>query len=105
MGLKGKLRKKQAEDSLAENSTEEKVSPDLAKMKKKDLLEIMLAQGEEIDALRARVAELEAQLEKHEFEMQKVGSIAQASLQVTEIFEEAEKAAKIYLENIRRRYV
>ena len=64
----------------------------------------MLAQGEEIDALRARVAELEAQLANREFNLQKVGSIAQASLQVTEIFREAEKAAAIYLENIRRRY-
>ena len=78
---------------------------ELLKLKKRELLEIMLKQGEEIDALRNRVAELEAQLNKREFDLQKVGSIAQASLQVTNIFEEAEKAAKIYLENIRRQYV
>ena len=74
-------------------------------MKKKDILEIMLRQGEEIDTLRARVVELEVQLENREFELSKVGSIAQASLQVTNIFDEAEKAARIYLENIRRQYV
>ena len=78
--------------------------PRLDKLKKKELLEIMLAQGEEIDALRARVAELEGQLASRELEFQKVGSIAEASLQVTDIFKEAEKAAAIYLENIRRRY-
>ncbi len=78
---------------------------ELLKLKKAELLEIMLAQGEEIDALRDRVAELEAQLAKQEFDLQKVGSVAEASLQVTDIFKEAEKAAKIYLENIRRRYV
>ena len=44
---------------------------ELKKLKREELLEIMLAQGEEIDALRASVAELEAQLETHEFEMQK----------------------------------
>ena len=77
----------------------------LQKLKKKEILEIMLRQGEEIDALRTRVAELEAELAKRDFEMEKVGSIAEASLRVTDIFEEAEKAAKIYLENIRRRYV
>ena len=81
-----------------------KEAPRLDKMKKKDLLEIMLAQGEEIDALRARVAELEAQLADRELQFQKIGSIAEASLQVTDIFKEAEKAAAIYLENIRRRY-
>ena len=84
---------------------------ELRKMKKRELLEIMLKQGEEIDSLRARVKELEAEvaekqaeMERHEFEIKKFGSIAEASLQVTNIFQEAEKAAKIYLENLRRRY-
>ena len=84
---------------------------ELRKMKKTELLEIMLKQGEEIDRLRARVEELEtevaekeAEMERHEFEIQKFGSIAEASLQVTDIFQEAEKAARIYLENLRRRY-
>lgn len=84
---------------------------DLMKLKKREILEIMLKQGEEIDSLRARIAELEneiaskeAELAKHEFEIQKFGSIAEASLQVTDIFKEAEKAAKIYLLNLRRRY-
>ena len=77
---------------------------DLAKMKKKDLLEIMLAQSKEIDSLRAQVAELEAKLANREFEFEKIGSIAEASLAVTDIFKEAEKAAMIYLNNIRRSY-
>lgn len=78
--------------------------PDLTKLKKRELLEIMLAQGKEIDSLRERVAELEAELENREFEFSKIGSIAEASLAVTKIFVEAEEAAKVYLENIRRRY-
>lgn len=77
---------------------------DLAKMKKKDLLEIMLAQSKEIDELKAKVADLEAQLANREFEFSKIGSIAEASLAVTDIFKEAEEAARIYLENIRRSY-
>ena len=77
---------------------------DLAKMKKKDLLEIMLAQSKEIDSLRAQVADLEAQLANREFEFEKIGSIAEASLAVTNIFKDAEEAARIYLENIRRSY-
>lgn len=93
-GVKAKSHK--ADISQGEN--------DLAKMKKKDLLEIMLAQGKEIDKLRERVAELESQLDNREFEFSRIGSIAEASLAVTKIFMEAEEAAKIYLENIRRRY-
>lgn len=76
---------------------------DLSKLRKHDLLEIMLAQSKEIDKLRDRVSELEAQLEAREFEFNKIGSIAEASLAVTNIFKEAEKAAVIYIENIRRR--
>lgn len=83
------------------NNTSEK--PDLSKLKKRELLEIMLAQGKEIDSLRERVTELEGQLANREFEFSEIGSIAEASLAVTDIFKEAEKAASIYLENIRRR--
>lgn len=89
------------DDGSAEAETDEEQEVDLTKLKKKDLLEIMLRQGEEIDRLRAQVADLEAQLNDHIFKMNRVGSIAEASLQVTKIFEEAEKAARIYLENIR----
>jgi len=88
--------------STSENLVEHQ-EPDLSKMKKKELLEIMLAQSKEIDSLREKVEELEAQLANREFEFNKIGSIAEASLAVTDIFKEAEKAAVIYLENIRRR--
>ena len=84
-------------------STDEQSDPDLTKLKKHDMLEIMLAQSKEIDNLRDRVAELEAQLAAREFEFSKIGSIAEASLAVTNIFKEAERAAVIYIENIRRR--
>ena len=84
-------------------SADEQTEPDLSKLKRHELLEIMLAQSKEIDSLRERVSELEAQLEVREFEFNKIGSIAEASLAVTNIFKEAEKSAVIYLENIRRR--
>ena len=90
--------------TAAETSSDAKERVDLAKLKKKDLLEIMLAQSKEIDELRAKVADLEAKLANREFEFEKIGSIAEASLAVTNIFKEAEEAAKIYLENVRRSY-
>lgn len=77
---------------------------DLTKLKKKDILKIMTRQGEEIDRLNAKIAELEQELSENEIKKDKVGSIAEASLAVTHIFEEADKAARLYLENIRRKY-
>ena len=91
----------EAEEEAAEEAQDEGQEIDLSKLKKRDLLEIMLKQGEEIDALRARITELESQLDERIFTLDKVGAIAEASLAVTDIFKEAEKAARIYLENIR----
>ena len=98
MGI-GFLKKNEAEE--LDSGLEFSQNKELRKLKKSELLEIMLKQGEEIDRLREQVAELEAQLEDRQFKLNKVGSIAEASLAVTKIFEEAEKAAVIYLENIR----
>lgn len=77
---------------------------DLTKLRKQEILKIMVEQGEEIDRLRARIDELEQELGQIEIDKDKVGSIAEASLAVTKIFDEADKAARIYLENIRRKY-
>ena len=77
-------------------------SNDLTKLSKKDLLEIMLKQGEEIDALRAEVQELKDKLEAREIDISRVGTLAEASLAVTEIFKEADKAAMTYLTNLKR---
>ena len=74
---------------------------DLSKLKKKDLMEIMLLQSEEIDRLREENAVLQAKLDDRNFQFERIGSIAEASLAVTNIFEEAEKAAMLYLQNIR----
>ena len=70
----------------------------------KDILEIMLAQSREIDALRKENVELRERLDERIFDLEEVGSIAEASLAVTNIFKEAEKAAAVYLENVRAHY-
>ena len=83
---------------------EAKVDKPLSKLKRKELLEIMLAQGREIDRLREQNAELEAKLASREIDFSEIGSLAQASLEITGIFKDAEEAAVTYLENIRRKY-
>ena len=77
---------------------------ELRKLKRADLLEIMLAQSREIDALRKENVELRERLDERIFDLEEVGSIAEASLAVTNIFKEAEKAAAVYLENVRAHY-
>lgn len=73
---------------------------DLNKLKRQELLEIMLAQGREIDRLREQVADLQEQLDDRTIAIEKAGSIAKASLALTKVFEEAQKAADLYLYNV-----
>ena len=80
----------------------DKNEKELRKLKREELLKIMLAQGEEIDHLKERIAELEKRLSDRELKFEKVGSLAEASLLATNYFREAEKAAELYLENIKR---
>ena len=75
---------------------------ELLKLKKSELLEIMLAQSREIDSLRAQLEEANAELVNKRINIEESGSIAEASLKLTRIFEEAQKAADLYLENVKR---
>lgn len=63
---------------------------------------MMLAQSREIDSLRARIKQLEDQLEDREIRIQESGSIAEAALKLSGIFEAAQAAADQYLENIKK---
>ena len=78
-----------------------KKNDNLRKLRKAELLQIMLEQSDEIDRLRDRVEELEKELEDRRITIEKAGSIAEASLKLTRVFEEAQKAADLYLENVR----
>ena len=76
---------------------------ELHKLKRGELLEMMLAQSREIDALRARVRDLEEKLADREIRIRESGSIAEAALKLTGIFEAAQAAADQYLENVKNR--
>lgn len=76
---------------------------ELLKLKRAELLEIMLAQSREIDSLREELAETQRKLEDKRIKIKEAGSIAEASLRLTRIFEEAQRAADLYVENAKRR--
>lgn len=79
---------------------EQSQEKDLKKLKRSELLEIMLAQSEEIDRLRKELAEKDAQLQDRTIKIQQSGSIAEASLKLTNIFEEAQRAVDLYVANV-----
>ena len=71
-------------------------------LKRTDLYEIILAQNDEINRLRETLNDLESQLTKKEISIKESGTLAEAALRLTNIFEEAQKAADLYLENAKQ---
>ena len=74
----------------------------LRTLSRHDLLELLIQQEQENEILRNRIEELEKQLGSRKIEIEKAGSIAEAALSLSGIFEAAEDAVAIYKENIRR---
>lgn len=72
------------------------------KLKRIELYEIMLAQSEEIDRLRAQLAEMKEALEDKQITIEQAGTLAEASLALTNIFTEAQKAADLYVYNMKQ---
>lgn len=78
-------------------------SQELRKLSRKDLLELLIAQGRERDALQTELERAKAALQSRQLQVEQAGSIAEAALQVNGVFEAAQAAAQQYLENIRQR--
>lgn len=71
---------------------------DLKKLNRYQLLELLIVQTERADKLQARLDEAETQLREQELKISSLGSIAEASLQLGDVFQAAQKAADIYIE-------
>ena len=77
----------------------------LRKLSKLELLELLAQQEREIQSLRAELAEKEARLADRELKIRECGSLAEAALKLSGIFEAAQQAADQYLENVKARTV
>jgi regulator of replication initiation timing len=77
---------------------------DLRKLRREDLLEMLIAQVQENERLRAENRKLSEQLNDRRILLDKAGSIAQAALELNRVFEAAQAASDQYLENIERLY-
>ena len=76
---------------------------ELRKLSRKDLLELLISQGRERDALEAELEQVKAALKNRQLCIDQAGSIAEAALQLNGVFEAAQAAAQQYLENVRQR--
>lgn len=75
---------------------------ELKRLRRVELLELLVEQAAEMDALKKELEETKAALTSREFRLKETGSIAQAALEINEVFAAAQRAAQDYLDNIRR---
>lgn len=75
---------------------------DLKKLKRADLLELLIAETKENQALRARLSEAEEKLRSRDIAIDEAGSLAEASLKLSGVMQAAQEAAGLYLENIEK---
>lgn len=69
----------------------------LRRMRKFELLELLLEQEQEIQLLQAENASLKEKLDIQQIKIEKAGSIAEAALSLSGVFEAAQEAADLYM--------
>ncbi len=74
---------------------------EVKKLKRAELLEMLIEQTEENEKLKSANESLREQLAQRTITLENAGSIAEAALQITKIFSEAQDSADRYLESIR----
>lgn len=76
---------------------------DAKKLRRGDLLELLIEQTEENQRLMNKISQLETKLSERVIVMEQAGSIADAALGLTEVFSQAQDSADRYLESIRQK--
>ena len=74
---------------------------ELRKLTRAELLEMLISQGRDVERMRQEIDELKQQLADKSIAIENSGSIAEAALKLSGIFENAQKAADQYLLNIK----
>lgn len=77
-------------------------SKELKRLSRKELLELLIEQRDMLVQTQAELEAAKAELDKRHIVLDKVGTMAEATLALNGVFEAADKAAKQYLENIKR---
>ena len=76
---------------------------ELKKLNRYQLLELLIIQTERADKLQTALEEAEQRLNDREINISALGSIAEASLQLTGVFEAAQEAADVYIKEAKKR--
>ena len=76
---------------------------DSMNLSKNEMMMVMHDQEQEIERLKAKVAELQATLDNYEIKINETGTLADASAQISNLFEAAQATVETYIDNIKKR--
>lgn len=75
---------------------------ELRRLSRAQLLELMLEQAKELEAVKKELEEARSALKSRDIDLDEAGSIAVAALRLNGIFEVAQLSAQQYIDNIKR---
>ena len=70
---------------------------------KNEMIMVMHDQEQEIERLKAKVAELQGTIDNYEIKISETGTLAEASAQINNLFEAAQATVETYIANIKKR--
>ena len=76
---------------------------ELKKLNRYQLLELIILQTQQIDSLKDQLRQTQEQLDAQQIRVSQAGSIAEAALQLNDIFETAQSTADLYLQRVKQR--
>ncbi len=76
---------------------------ELRRLNRADMMQMILDLTRENESLRNELRETKAELENREIEISESGTLAEAALKLSGIFEAADVACMLYVENMRKR--
>ena len=78
------------------------VNKELKRLRRSELLELLLLQTKEMERLKEQLKKAEAELEDRRLKVDKAGNLADAVIEINGVMAAAQAAADQYLENIKQ---
>ncbi len=76
---------------------------DSMNLSKNEMIMVMHDQEQEIERLKAKVAELQGTIDNYDIKISETGTLAEASAQINNLFEAAQATVETYIANIKKR--
>ena len=70
------------------------------RLNRRELLELLITQIEENERLRQQLEEAQKELQDRRIKIANAGSLAEAALLLSDVFQAVDEAASLYLENL-----